>query len=98
MHEENSGADRKTGRTTSKNRSKDTGRKSAAIFMNNRNQAVRLPKGFEFAERKVWIRREGDEVILSPCPMDWSEFMDSDLVASSGFMRWVEDLPLDDSY
>jgi antitoxin VapB len=57
---------------------------------------VRLPKGFQFEASEVFIRREGDEVILSARPKDWSGFMESDLVASSGFMRWVEDLPIGD--
>ena len=46
--------------------------KTAKIFMNNRSQAVRLPKEFQFKTREVFIRKEGDEVILSPRPKDWS--------------------------
>ncbi len=44
----------------------------AKIFMNNRSQAVRLPKDFQFNTREVFIRREGNEVVLSPRPVDWS--------------------------
>jgi len=47
-------------------------RKTAKIFMNNRSQAVRLPKEFQFDTAEVFIRRVGDEVILSPRPKDWS--------------------------
>jgi hypothetical protein len=40
--------------------------RKAKIFMNNRSQAVRLPKEFQFRTHKVFIRREGSEVVLSP--------------------------------
>ena len=48
--------------------------RTAKIFMNNRSQAVRLPKEFQFATKEVFIRKEGEEVILSPRPKDWSGF------------------------
>lgn len=66
----------------------------ARIFMNNRSQAVRLPKEFQFKTREVFIRKEGDNVILSPRPTDWSEFLASDAIASPEFMEGVEDLPV----
>src|SRR6266571_922435 len=50
-------------------------RRTAKIFMNNRNQAVRLPKEFQFNEREVFIRKEGNDVILSPRPIDWSSYI-----------------------
>jgi antitoxin VapB len=67
---------------------------TAKIFMNNRSQAVRLPKEFQFQTTQVFIRREGDEVILSPRPKDWSEYLATGAVASEDFMNEVEDLPL----
>ena len=36
--------------------------------MNNRSQAVRLPKEFQFNTDEVFIRKEGEDVILSPRP------------------------------
>ncbi|HUB51995.1 MAG TPA: type II toxin-antitoxin system VapB family antitoxin [Terracidiphilus sp.] len=69
-------------------------RQTAKIFMNNRSQAVRLPKEFQFNVREVFIRKEGDNVILSPRPKDWSEFLSSDAVASEEFMEGIEDLPV----
>jgi antitoxin VapB len=62
--------------------------------MNNRSQAVRLPKEFQFNAQEVFIRREGDEVVLSARPKDWSVYLDSGPVASKGFLEDVEDLPL----
>jgi len=45
--------------------------RTAKIFMNNRSQAVRLPKEFQFAVSEVFIRKQGDEVILSARPRSW---------------------------
>ena len=33
--------------------------RKAKIFMNNRSQAVRLPKDFQFKTQEVFIRKEG---------------------------------------
>ena len=68
--------------------------RTAKIFMNNRSQAVRLPKEFQFATAEVFIRKQGDEVILSPRPADWFAYLASDSVASEEFMQGVEDLPV----
>jgi antitoxin VapB len=68
--------------------------RTAKIFMNNRSQAVRLPKEFQFEAQEVFIRREGDEVILSARPKDWSAYLASGPVASDDFMQDVEDLPV----
>ena len=35
----------------------------AKVFMNNRSQAVRLPKEFQFDTDEVFIRNEGEDVI-----------------------------------
>ena len=69
-------------------------RRTAKIFMNNRNQAVRLPKEFQFNTREVFIRKEGSDVILSPRPTDWSSYVADGPVASEGFMEVMEDLPV----
>lgn len=69
-------------------------KKTAKIFMNNRSQAVRLPKEFQFKTREVFIRKEGNAVILSPRPTDWSSYLSAAPVASNEFMEGVEDLPV----
>jgi antitoxin VapB len=66
----------------------------AKIFMNNRSQAVRLPKDFQFNVDEVFIRKEGHDVVLSPRPADWSSYLAEAPVASSSFMQNVEDLPV----
>jgi len=68
--------------------------RKAKIFMNNRSQAVRLPKEFQFKEQEVFIRKEGSDVILSPRPLNWSSYLAEGPVASESFMEGVEDLPL----
>jgi len=69
-------------------------RRAAKVFMNNRSQAVRLPKEFQFATSEVFIRKEGSDVILSPRPADWSSYLDEGPIASDEFMTSVEDLPV----
>jgi antitoxin VapB len=68
-------------------------RKTARIFLTNRSQAVRLPKEFQFRTREVFIRKEGDEVILSPRAVDWSEYLADGPAASADFMDNIEDMP-----
>ncbi|MDH3208786.1 MAG: AbrB/MazE/SpoVT family DNA-binding domain-containing protein [Burkholderiaceae bacterium] len=41
---------------------------TAKLFMHGRSQAVRLPKEFRFAGSEVYVRRQGNDVILSSQP------------------------------
>jgi antitoxin VapB len=68
--------------------------RKAKLFMNNRSQAVRLPKEFQFKTEEVFIRKVGSDIILSPRPSDWSSYLVEGPVASSTFMDEVEDLPV----
>jgi len=68
--------------------------RKAKIFMNNRSQAVRLPKEFQFKTQEVFIRKVGKDVVLSPRPLDWSSYLAEAPVASADFMEGVEDLPV----
>jgi antitoxin VapB len=36
------------------------------LFRNGRNQAVRIPREFEFAGDEAILRKEGDRLILEP--------------------------------
>jgi len=69
-------------------------RKTAKIFMNNRSQAVRLPKEFQFETSEVFIRKQESNVILSPRPAEWSSYLDHAPAASEDFMTHVEKLPV----
>ena len=68
--------------------------RKAKLFMNNRSQAVRLPKEFQFRTQEVFIRKEGSNIILSPRPADWSSYFAEAPAASSDFMEGVDDLPV----
>lgn len=68
--------------------------RKAKIFMNNRSQAVRLPKDFQFQTEEVFIRKVGNDVVLSPRPVDWSSYLADGPGASDTFMDGVEDLPV----
>jgi antitoxin VapB len=39
---------------------------TAKVFYSGRSQAVRIPRAFRFDGREVWIRREGESVVLNP--------------------------------
>jgi antitoxin VapB len=67
-------------------------RRTAKVFMSNRSQAVRLPE-FQFNTSEVFIRKVGDDVILSPRPADWETYLTSEPVASDQYMEGIEDLP-----
>ena len=38
------------------------------LFKNGRNQAVRIPRDFEFPGEDAIIRKEGDKLIIEPIP------------------------------
>jgi antitoxin VapB len=75
---------------------RQTAPRTAKVFMTNRSQAVRLPKEYQFSTAEVFIRKEGDDVILSPRPRDWGPYIEMASVASEAFMTDVEDLPVQD--
>jgi len=58
----------------------------AKIFQNGRSQAVRLPKEFRFKSKEVYIRREGQNIILSEKPDSWRDFFFSTSKPTSDFM------------
>ncbi len=66
---------------------------TAKLFNNGRSQAVRLPAEFRFEGTEVYIRKEGEQVILSPRPTSWDDFFDSSLRAIEDFMAERVDLP-----
>lgn len=62
--------------------------------MNNRSQAIRLPKEFQFRTSEVFIRKNGNEIVLSPKPFDWTAYLAEGPAASDDFMQGVEYLPV----
>lgn len=69
---------------------------TARVGKNNRAQVVTIPLEFRFPEgmKDVYIRKVGDNVVLSPRPTDWLSFLKSDVRATDDFMEGVEDLPV----
>jgi antitoxin VapB len=66
--------------------------KIAKLFTTGRSQAVRLPKEFRFESSEVFIRREGNEVILSEKPASWEDFFASSERPTDDFMTERVDL------
>ena len=38
------------------------------IFKNGRNQAIQIPREFEFSGEEAIMRKEGDRLIIEPAP------------------------------
>lgn len=70
--------------------------RTARVGKNNRAQIVTIPLEYRFPEgmKEVFIRKVGDEIVLSPRPKDWSGFLSAHVQVSDDFMAEVEDLPL----
>ena len=66
--------------------------KIAKLFTTGRSQAVRLPKEFRFESSEVFIRKEGDEVILSEKPASWEDLFNSSKRPTDDFMTERVDL------
>jgi antitoxin VapB len=48
--------------------SKTTHSRQVRVFRNGRNQAVRIPREFEFPGEEAIMRKDGDRLILEPAP------------------------------
>lgn len=59
---------------------------TARICWSNGSQTIVLPPGFRFPDsvRELFIRRDGERLVLTPRPIDWSGFFASGLQIS----RW----------
>jgi antitoxin VapB len=45
--------------------------REVSLFRNGRNQAVRIPRGFELAGQRALMRREGRCLIIEPLPVSY---------------------------
>ena len=74
--------------------------RTARLGKNNRVQVVTIPLEYRFPEdmKEVFIRKVGEEIVLSPRPRDWSAFLASNVRASEDFMVEVEDLPMQERF
>lgn len=60
--------------------------KIAKLFQNGQSQAVRLPKEFRFKGEEVYIKKQGNAVILLPIKNPWQSLFDSLNKFSKDFM------------
>lgn len=69
---------------------------TARIGWSNGSQTVVLPPGCRFPDsvRELFIRRDGERLVLTPRPTDWSGFFDARLKTSADFMALHERLPI----
>lgn len=65
----------------------------AKIFMNGRSQAVRLPKDFRFDCDEVYVRKQGEDIIISPKKYSWDDFFDQKSVFDDDYLQDREDAP-----
>ena len=71
----------------------------ARVGKHNRAQVVTIPLGCRFPEgmKSVFIRKVGEDLILSPRPSDWSAFLASDVRVSDDFTVSIDDPPIQES-
>jgi antitoxin VapB len=66
--------------------------RTVSIFRNNRNQAIRLPKDFEFSGvTELTIEKQGDAILLRPVRPTWTSFA-AEAPADSDFLSERPDL------
>lgn len=55
--------------------------RTVAIFINGKNQTVRLPKEFEFeGVTEVEIHKERESIVITPKRKSWTSFAEDDRV------------------
>ncbi len=66
--------------------------RTVSVFRNNRNQAIRLPKEFEFpGVTELAIEKRGDALLLRPVRPSWTSLADEPR-ADADFLRERPDL------
>ena len=51
--------------------------KTARLFQNGQSQAVRLPKEFRMAGKEVYIKKQGEAIVLLPKEKSWAPLFES---------------------
>jgi antitoxin VapB len=60
--------------------------RTASLFKNGKNQAVRLPKEFEFdGVTEVEISKEGESIVLTPKRKSWMSLLETG-IADADFL------------
>ncbi len=60
--------------------------RTAKLFQNGQSQAVRLPREFRFNDDHVYIKKEGNVVMLIPAKGSWQSLFNSLSKFSDDFM------------
>lgn len=66
--------------------------RKARLFRNGRNQAVRLPVEFEINADEVYVRREGNDIILTPKPRNWDAYFEQGKRLAEDFPDEIDDV------
>lgn len=69
--------------------------RTARLFRNGKNQAVRLPREFEMKASEVIIRKQGASLILTPKPETWQDYFASAQRLGDDFPEDIRDLPFE---
>jgi antitoxin VapB len=66
---------------------------TARVGTNNRSQIVTIPLAFRFPDniKTVYIRKIGDDLVLSPRPDNWADFLSLGPQVGEDFMSASED-------
>ena len=67
--------------------------RTARLFRNGSNQAVRLPRDLEIDADEVLIRREGNNIVLTPKPRSWDDYFSRGQRLTADFPDTIEDPP-----
>ena len=67
--------------------------RTARLFRNGSNQAVRLPRDLEIDADEVLIRREGDSIVLTPKPRSWDDYFARGQRLTEDFPDVIDDPP-----
>ncbi len=62
------------------------GMRKAKLFKNGESQAVRLPKEVRFRGKEVYIKRQGNSVVVSPEENSWGALIESTKHFTEDFM------------
>jgi antitoxin VapB len=68
-------------------------RSTARVGTNNRSQIVTIPLAFRFPDniKTVYVRKIGDDLVLSPRPDNWTDFLGLGPQVSEDFMTTSDD-------
>jgi antitoxin VapB len=67
--------------------------RTARLFRNGSNQAVRLPRDLELDADEVLIRREGASLVLTPKPRSWDDYFARGRRLTQDFPDAIDDPP-----